>query len=71
MMLVVVVVVVVWKVIHSSWNLDQESILLLSYAAVLPGLDADNNGIKPALNFVIQNRQTSCSIWCLMYRECY
>ena len=43
-------------------------ILLLTQNAVLPGSDAGSDVIKPALSFVIQNRQTSCSIWCPMYK---
>ena len=43
-------------------------ILLLPQTAALPGSDAGRDVIKPASSFVIQNRQTSCSMWCLMYR---
>ena len=43
----------------------QGFILLLSQAAVLPGSDAGSD--EPALSFVIHNRQTSCSMWCLLY----
>ena len=43
-------------------------ILLLSQTAVLPESDAGSGVNKPALSFVVQNRQTSCSIWCPMYR---
>ena len=43
-------------------------ILLLPQTAALPGLDAGSDVIKPASNFVIQNRQTSCSMWCPIYR---
>ena len=43
-------------------------ILLLPQTAVLPGSDAGSDVIKPASSFVIQNRQTSCSMWCPMYR---
>ena len=42
-------------------------ILLLPQAAVLPESDAGSDVIKPASSFVIQNRQTSCSMWCPMY----
>ena len=42
--------------------------LLLPQTAVLPGSDASSDVIKPASSFVIQNRQTSCSMWCPMYR---
>ena len=47
---------------------DRGFILLLSQTAVLPGSDAGSDAIKPASSFVIQNRQTSCSMWCPMYR---
>ena len=46
----------------------QGFILLLLQAAALPESDAGSSVIKPALSFVIQNRQTSCSMWCPMYR---
>ena len=42
-------------------------ILLLPQTAALPGSDAGSDVIKPASSFVIQNRQTSCSMWCPMY----
>ena len=45
--------------------------LLLSQAAILPGSDAGSNVVKPASSFVIQNRQTLCSMWCPMYRARY
>ena len=48
----------------------QGFILLLPQAAALPESDAGSGVIKPALSFVIQNHQTSCSMWCLMYRAC-
>ena len=43
-------------------------ILLLPQTAALPESDADSGVIKPASSFFIQNRQTSCSMWCPMYR---
>ena len=43
-------------------------ILLLPQTAALPESDAGSGVIKPASSFVIQNRQTSCSKWCPMYR---
>ena len=43
-------------------------ILLLPQTAALPGSDVGSDVIKPASSFVIQNRQTSCSMWCPMYR---
>ena len=43
-------------------------ILLLPQTAELPGSDAGSDIIKPASSFVIQNRQTSYSMWCPMYR---
>ena len=45
-------------------------ILLLPQTAALPGSDAGSDVIKPASSFVIQNCQTSCSMWCPMYRAC-
>ena len=42
-------------------------ILLLPQTAALPESDAGSGVIKPASSFVIQNRQTSCSMWCPMY----
>ena len=44
------------------------SILLLPQTAALPESNAGSDVIKPASGFVIQNRQTSCSMWCPMYR---
>ena len=38
-------------------------ILLLPQAAVLPGSDVGSDGVVPATSFVIQNCQTSCSVW--------
>ena len=43
-------------------------ILLLPQAAVLRESDAGSDAIKSASGFVIQNRQTSCSMWCPTYR---
>ena len=43
-------------------------ILLIPQATALPESDAGSGAIKPALSFVIQNRQTSCSMWCPMYK---
>ena len=43
-------------------------ILLLPQTAALPGSHAGSDIIKPASSFVIQNCQTSCSMWCSMYR---
>ena len=42
-------------------------ILLLPQTAVLPGSDAGSDVIKPALSFVIQNRQTRapCGARCI------
>ena len=42
-------------------------IILLPQDAVPPGSDDGRDVIKPASGFVIQNRQTSCSMWCPMY----
>ena len=49
-------------------NWGRGFILLLPQTAALPGSDAGSGVINPASSFVIQNRQTSCSIWCPMYR---
>ena len=46
----------------------QGFILLLPQTAALPESDAGSGVIKPASSFVIQNRQTLCSLWCPMYR---
>ena len=46
-------------------------ILLLPQSTVLPGSDAGSDVVKPASSFVIQNRQTSYSMWCPMYRARY
>ena len=43
-------------------------ILLLPQTAALPESNAGSDVIKPASSFVIQNRQTSWSMWCPMYR---
>ena len=43
-------------------------ILLLHQAVVLPESDAGSDVIKPESSFFIQNHQTSCSMWCPMYR---
>ena len=40
----------------------QEFIFLITQPSLLSGSDAGNNGVKPALSFVIQNRQTSCFV---------
>ena len=60
------------KGIHSRPDKTQDwgrgFILLLPQTAALPGSDAGSDVIKPASSFVIQNRQTSCSMWCPMYR---
>ena len=42
--------------------------LLLPQATALPESDVGSGVVKPASSFVIQNRQTSYSIWCPMYR---
>ena len=55
--------------IRASTNQSQGrgSILLPSRAAVLPRLDADSGGVKTTSSCVIQNLQTSCSSWYMMY----
>ena len=55
------------QVIHKQdWG--RGFILLLPQTVALPVSDAGSGVIKPALSFVIQNCQTSCSMWCPMYR---
>ena len=53
---------------QTQTGLGRGFILLLPQTAALPGSDAGSDVIKPASSFVIQNRQTSCSMWCPMYR---
>ena len=53
---------------QTQTGLGPRVILLLPQTAVLPRSDAGTDVIKPASGFVIQNRQTSCSMWCPMYR---
>ena len=48
-------------------NWGRGFILLLPQTAALPGSDAGSDVIKPPSSFVIQNRQTACSMWCPMY----
>ena len=45
----------------------QEFILLLPQDVVLPRSDAVSDCVKPALGFIIQNHQISCSMWCPTY----
>ena len=54
---------------QTQTRLGQGFILLLHQTAVLPESDVGNDVIKPASGFVGQNRQTSCSMWCPMYRH--
>ena len=54
--------------IRHKQDWGQGFILLLPQTAALPESDAGSGVIKPASSFVIQNRQTSCSMWCPMYR---
>ena len=58
-----------WVRHKQDW--DQEFILLLLQAAVLPGSDAGSDGVKPALSFYIQNCQILCSMLCPIYGACY
>ena len=53
---------------QTQTGLGRGFILLLPQTAALPGSDAGSDVIQPASSFVIQNRQTSCSMWCPMYR---
>ena len=50
---------------------DRGFILLLHQAAVLPESDADSDVVQLTSSFVIQNRQTSCLMWCPMYNAGY
>ena len=52
-------------------NWGRGFILLLPQTAAMPGSDAGSDVIKPASSFVIQNCQTACSMWCLMYGAHY
>ena len=54
--------------VRHKQNWGRGFILLLPQTAALPESDAGLDVIKPASSFVIQNRQTSCSMWCPMYR---
>ena len=54
--------------VRHKQDLGRGFILLLPQAAELPEADADSDVVKPTSSFVIQNRQTSCSMWCPMYR---
>ena len=62
--------VVVWKSTHSGSVANRTRAEGLSFyypAAVMPGSDTGSDGVEPASGFVIQNRQTLCSVWCPMY----
>ena len=50
---------------------DRGFILLPPHAAVLPGSDTGSVVVMSALSFVIQKRQTSCSVLCQMYGTRY
>ena len=50
---------------------DEGLIFLPPQAAVLLGSDAGSDVVKPASSFVIQNRQTSCFVWYLIYGARY
>ena len=54
--------------VRRKQNWGRGFILLLPQTATLSESDAGSGVIKPASSFVIQNRQTSCSMWCPMYR---
>ena len=56
------------KGIHSRPDTNRTGAEGLSQAAVMPGSNASSDVIKSASSFVMQNRQTSCSMWCPMYR---
>ena len=48
-----------------DWSL--EFIFLLPQTAALRESDAGSDVVKPVSSFIIQNRQTSCSMWFPMY----
>ena len=56
---------------QTQTGLGRKVYLLLRQAALLAGSDAGSNVVKPASSFVIQNRQTSCFMWCPMYGARY
>ena len=55
--------------IRHKQDWGQGFILLLPQTVVVPESNAGSGVIKPASSFVIQNRQTSCFMWCPMYRH--
>ena len=65
-------VIVVWKGMHSRSDNKQDwgrgFILLLPQTVALPESDAGSGVAKPPSSFVIQNCQTSYSMWCPMHR---
>ena len=56
---------------QTQTGLGPRFIFSLPQAAVRPGSDAGSDLVKPASNLIIQNCQTLCSMWCLMYGACY
>ena len=56
---------------RSDTNRTEAEGLFFYYPRLLPGSDAASDVVKPELSFVIQNRQTSCSMWCLIYEVRY
>ena len=67
---IVVVVVIVLRVSspgQTQAGLGPRVYPSTTQTAALPESNAGSGVIKPASSFVIQNRQTSCSMWCPMY----
>ena len=63
---IVIFFVAIWKTStlgQAQTGQGQGFILLLPQADVLPRSDSGSD-VKPALSFIIQNCQTSCSMWC-------
>ena len=56
---------------QTQTGLEPKVYLLLPQAALLAESDAGSDVVKPASSFVIQNRQTSCFMWCPMYGARY
>ena len=54
--------------VRHKQNWGRGFILLLPQTAALTESYAGSGVIKPTSSCVIQNRQTSCSMWCPMYR---
>ena len=62
---------VVWKSIYSGSNTNRTGAEALSFYNSRLLYDTGSDVVKPALGFVIQNRQTLCSMRRAMYRKRY